>query len=78
VDPARLELTGVNESSSMYGEQKLMASKELDNSSDCNSEMEPSVTNTHCFFWWGAVKTSPTYTTTTAISNSLKKTKNQY
>jgi len=50
VDPARLELTGANESSSMNGEQNLMASKELDNSSDCDSEMELSVTNTHCFF----------------------------
>jgi hypothetical protein len=41
---------GANEPSLMYGVQKLMASKELDNSPDCGSEMESSVTNTHCFF----------------------------
>lgn len=78
VDPARLELIGANEPSLMYGVQKLMASKELDNSSGCDSEMEPSITNTHCFFWWGAVKTSPTCTMTAATSNSLNKPNNNY
>jgi hypothetical protein len=78
VDPTRLELIGANEPSLIYGVQKLMASKELDNSSGCDSEMEPSVTNTHCFFWWGAVKTSPTCTMTAATSNSLNKPNNNY
>ena len=50
IDPTRLELIGANESSSMHGEQKLMASKESDNPSDSESEIESSVTNTHCFF----------------------------
>ena len=50
MDPARLLLIGVNESLSMYGEQKLMASKDFDVSSESNLEMELSVTNTHCFF----------------------------
>lgn len=49
-DPARLWLIGANESSSMYGEQKLMASKDFEISSDCTIEMELSVTNTHCLF----------------------------
>lgn len=50
MDPTRLELIGANESLSMHGEQKLMASKESDNPSDSKFEMESSVTNTHCFF----------------------------
>ena len=50
MDPTRLELIGANESSSMHGEQKLRASKESDNPSDSESEIESSVTNTHCFF----------------------------
>lgn len=50
VVPARLQLIGVNESSFTYGEQKLMASKQLDISSDFKVEMELSVTKIHCFF----------------------------
>ena len=49
-DPTRLLLIGANESPSMCGEQKLMASKEFDGSSKCDTDIEPSVTNTHCFF----------------------------
>ena len=48
-----------------------MASKEFDGSSECDSDIEPSVTNTHCFFWRASEYTSPTYTTNAARSNSL-------
>lgn len=70
MEPVRLQFIGTNDSSPTYGEQKLIASSELD-TPEFDSNIEPSATNIHCFFWWRVVKTSPTCITIATTSNSL-------
>lgn len=72
VDPTRLGLNGRESMSPSSNAEKLMASKEFDNSEELDKVLEPSVTNTHCLLCRSVAVASPTCTTNPAMSNSLK------
>lgn len=71
-DPTRLWLIWGVGKSSMDGVLKFIARRLFEISPERECWVDPSVTNTHCFFCSTSVYTFPTYTTYAAMSNSLK------